>query len=458
METTKEKRNLNLFNIFSLGFGGAVGSGIFVLTGLGIAATGKSILVSIMAGCIFMLLAYFYNVLLSSMFMFEGGDYSQKALVFNPFFTGVNGYITFINGFSVAMYGLAMVNYAGIVLPQIIPYTKLIAIIIITLFFAATIRGSKFISTINNIMTVVLIAAIVFYIVFGIPKVKPGYFSDPNFFTDGFKGVIAGIAIMGWACQGTTMGPVSVSAVTMKPKKNIPYGIFLVTIAIAIVYGLMGYVSAGVLPISEVAGQNLSLVAAEIFPRSIFILFIMGGAVFAIATSMITGIIMVRYPILKVAQAGWLPKFFTKTTKTGYPWAVYGIYYILSILPVLLGLKLDAIVSLVMIPAMLTNLYTNIKCIKVIRDYPEQWKKSVLHMPRIIMDIICILSALCAAIVCYNLFMMLSTKEKLFMIGIMVIISILSIYNLKAGNVKIEELEANKKQIIEDALLAETEE
>ena len=184
----------------------------------------------------------------------------------------------------------------------------------------------------------------------------------------------------------------------------------------------------------------------------------MGGAVFAIATSMITGIIMVRYPILKVAQAGWLPKFFTQTTQTGYPWAVYGIYYILSILPVLLGLKLDAIVSLVMIPAMLTNLYTNIKCIKVIRDYPEQWKKSVLHMPRILMDIICILSALCAAIVCYNLFMMLSTKEKLLMIGIMVIISILSIYNLKSKHVKIEELEANKRQIIEDALLAETEE
>ena len=79
-------------------------------------------------------------------------------------------------------------------------------------------------------------------------------------------------------------------------------------------------------------------------------------------------------------------------------------------------------------------------------------------MPRILMDIICILSALCAAIVCYNLFMMLSTKEKLLMIGIMVIISILSIYNLKSKHVKIEELEANKRQIIEDALLAETEE
>ena len=103
MEAKKEKRNLNLLNIFSLGFGGAVGSGIFVLTGLGIAATGKSIVVSIVAGCIFMLLAYFYNVLLSSMFMFEGGDYSQKALVFNPFFTGIVGYIRFVNGFSLSM-------------------------------------------------------------------------------------------------------------------------------------------------------------------------------------------------------------------------------------------------------------------------------------------------------------------------------------------------------------------
>ena len=327
-ESKIEAKNLNLFDIICLGFGGAVGSGIFVLMGSGINFTGKSIVLAVGVGCLFMLLAYFYNVLLSSMFTFKGGDYSQKAITFNPFFSGISAYVNFTNGFSIAMYSIAIINYASIIFPSLLNYSKIIAILIITLLFAATIRGSKFISTINSIMTVILIISIFIFIVFGVSKVQSGYFSEGNFFRNGFSGFISAIAIMGWACQGTTMGPVAVSAVTKKSKKNIPLGILLVTVLLAVVYFAMSYVAAGVLPIEEVSNKNLSLVAKEIFPYWIFVIFIIGGAVFAIATSMITAITMVRYPILKVAEDGWLPKICKKTTSSGYPWVVYLIFYI----------------------------------------------------------------------------------------------------------------------------------
>lgn len=448
----QEERNLSLFDIFSLGFGGAVGSGIFVLMGLGIDYTGRSIVLAVIFGCLVMLLAYFYNVLLSSMFMLRGGDYSQKSIAFNPFFTGVNGYITFINGFAVAMYSVAMVEYASIVFPGILAYKKLIAIVIVTLFFAATIKGSKFISMVNSFMTTVLIVSIVLFIVMGLPKIKAGFFTGDDFFRNGTIGFVQAIAIMGWACQGTTMGPVSVSAVAKNPKRNIPKGILLVTIVLAVVYGLMSTVASGVLPVEEVAKQNLSAVAKEIFPYWIFVLFIIGGAVFAIGTSMITGIIMVRYPILKVAEDGWLPKVFTKTTKTGYPYMVYAIYYILAIVPVISGLSLNAIVSLVMIPTMIMNMYCNLSCIKIMKDYKEQWRKSILHMPDIIMNIICVLAAAAAGVVCYNLFKTLSRNEQYVMLAILAIISLLSFYSIKSGNVHKERLADSKDFIIKEAL------
>ncbi len=107
-----------------------------------------------------MLFAYFYNVLLSSMFSFKGGDYSQKSIAFSPFFTGINAYITFINGFAIAMYAVAMVDYASIVFTSLLQYKTIISILIITLFFAATIKGSKFVSVLNSIMTIVLIGSI----------------------------------------------------------------------------------------------------------------------------------------------------------------------------------------------------------------------------------------------------------------------------------------------------------
>lgn len=148
--------------------------------GSGINFTGKSIVLAVGVGCLFMLLAYFYNVLLSSMFTFKGGDYSQKAITFNPF-SGISAYVNFTNGFSIAMYSIAIINYASIIFPSLLNYSKIIAILIITLLFAATIRGSKFISTINSIMTVILIISIFIFIVFGVSKVQSGYFSEGNF-------------------------------------------------------------------------------------------------------------------------------------------------------------------------------------------------------------------------------------------------------------------------------------
>lgn len=453
-----EKKLLNLFDIFSLGLGGAVGSGIFVLMGLGIGFTGRSIVVAVTVGCVFMLLAYFYNVLLGSMFVFKGGDYSQKALLFNPVLTGVSAYITFTNGFALAMYAVAMVNYASMVFPGIVPFTKIIAVTIVTLFFAATIKGSKFVALLNSIMTVVLMASIGIFVIMGLPKVGPGYFSGEGFFLNGVPGFFAAISIMGWACQGTTMAPTSMYAVTKNPKRTIPGGIVLITISLAVIYGLMSIVAAGVLPVEQVAGQNLSLVAEEIFPRSIYIVFILGGAVFAIATSLMGGIAMVRYPTMKVAEDGWLPNIFKKTTKNGYPWVTQLLYYLFSILPIIFGFSLDAIVSLVMIPAMLMNVYLNIACIGVVRKYPVQWKKSILHMPKPVIYVICVLSSICAAIVAYNLFVGLKLSEMFILLGILAVCFACSIICIKTGKVSRESLQENRRQILEEAMQSEKEE
>lgn len=447
-----EEANLNLMNVFSIGFGGAVGSGIFVLLGEGIAKTGRSIVLAVIVAVLFMLIANFFSIILSSMFVLKGGDYSQKALAFNPLLTGVSGYANFSFGFSIAMYAVAIVEYASIVFPQIIPYGKLISIGIITLFFLASTKGSKFISVLNSIMTTILLGSLFLFIIFGIPKVETSTFINNNLFTNGFGGFIAAVSIMSFACQGITQGPVSVAAVTKKSSRTIPFGILLTALALGIVYALIAYVSSGVLPISEVAGQNLSLVADRVFPQWIFVIFILGGAVFSIATSLLSMITMVRYPILKIAEDGWLPQIFTKTNSNGYPYIIYSLFYIVSILPILLDFSLDVIVSLIMIPLMLMNVYLNLSCIKIIKEHPDRWKNSVIYMPTPIINTICILAAVFSAIVAYNLFIILSIKEMFMMIGLLVFFFGYAYYNLKTKRVSKKQLEASKEAIINDSL------
>lgn len=448
----EQKKKLNTFDIFSLGFGGAVGSGIFVMMGLGIGHTGKSIVIALLGGCVIMLLAYMYNVVFSSMFVLSGGDYSQKAMVFSPLLTGVSGIFTVLNGFALAMYSVSIVSYAGSVFPGILPYTKVIAITITTLFFASTIKGSKFIAIIQNIMTIVLLFSIALFIFVGIPKVKGGFFTDGDFFLNGPGGLVSAVAIMGFACQGTTMAPVAMAKDTVNPRKTLPLAIFMITITLAIVYGLMGVVASGVLPVEDVAGKTLSVVASEIFPKPVYIIFILGGAVFAIATSLMGGIALLKYPVLKVAEDGWLPGIFKKTTKQGYPWASQLLFYIISVIPVFLGFSFDSIVSLIMIPTMLLCACCNFYCILLPKKYPKQWKESVLHMPTPVFTFVMLLSVGCDFLVAYNLFAMLTGKEVVMIFLIVLFCFALALIRIRTGAVKVDNLKNAKARIVEEAL------
>ena len=301
-------------------------------------------------------------------------------------------------------------------------------------------------------MTIVLLFSIALFIFVGIPKVKGGFFTDGDFFLNGPGGLVSAVAIMGFACQGTTMAPVAMAKDTANPRKTLPLAIIMITITLAIVYGLMGVVASGVLPVEDVAGKTLSVVASEIFPKPVYIIFILGGAVFAIATSLMGGIALLKYPVLKVAEDGWLPGIFKKTTKQGYPWASQLLFYIISVIPVFLGFSFDSIISLIMIPTMLLCACCNFYCILLPKKYPKQWKESVLHMPTPVFTFVMLLSVGCDFLVAYNLFAMLTGKEVVMVFLIVLFCFALALIRIRTGAVKVEDLKNAKARIVEEAL------
>ena len=418
----KEGKQLGLFDIFCLGLGGAIGSGIFVMMGSGIAATGRSIFISVAFGCLFMLMAYFFHVVMSSMFVLEGGDYDMKAMLFNPTLTGVSAVFTMMGGIGFAMYGGAIADYASMVFPVIGEYTKLVGVGIITLF-----------------------------VIMGLPKVQPGFFDLDGMFAGGASGFIVSLSIMAFTCQGTTMSPIAMMSVTKNSKRTIPLGVLLITVCLALIYGLMAVVAAGVLPIEQVANKNLALVAQTIFPNWLYVIFIIGGAVFAIATSLISGIAMMRYPAMRVAQDGWLPDFFKKTTKSGYPWVIQLTFYLFSILPIIFGFSLDSIVSLTMIPSMLMCFAQNISLIKIVKKFPKQWNESVIHMPTPIFNVLCVIAGICDLIVAYNLFVTMDLTGMLLVVAMCVVCVVIALIRLKSGAIDLQALENRKQAVMDEA-------
>ena len=449
-----EKKKLNMFNIYCLGVGGAIGSGIFVMLGMGIGLTGHSIFLTVLLGCLYMLLAYLYHPVMSSMFVLPGGDYDMKVMMFGPTITGISAIFTYVGGFALAMYAMSIVDYASMIFPALAAYRKLIAVLIIVLAFASTIKGSKFVATVTSVMTLVLVTSIVLFVAMGLPKVQPGYFDGDTFFLGGAGGFIMAISVMSFACQGTTMGPVSMMEVTKKPRRTIPIAILFITLTVGLIYGMMGIVASGVLPVQQVADQNLTVVAQSIFPHWLYVVFTLCGAVFAIATSLMGTVAMLRYPCYRVAEDGWMPAVFKKTDKNGYPYVVNLFFFIISVLPILLGFSLDAVVSLVMIPNMLMSVYLNLSLIRVVKKYPEQWKSSVLHMPAPIFNVLCVVAAVCAGVVALTLLAMLEPVEMVVCVAVLLLCAGLALIRLKTGAVSKTELLAKREEIVARAMSA----
>jgi len=445
MGETVKKKKLGVAELACYGIGNCIGSGIFVSMGSGIGFTGHSITLALIVANLVVLFAYAYKTLMAGMFVLPGGAYSQAALLQPPLLVGVSAVSSVFSGLAFAMYAISIVEYASTVFPGIAGHSQLIAFVIITVFFATTFLGGKFMGKFNLVMVAVLILSLLVYIAVGLPQVdfstvvpREGYFSG------GPMGFVMAIAMMAFACQGATM-PVAMTADTEDPKRSLPKAILIASGVVTVVYTLIAIVSAGVLPVEEVANKNLGVVAKEIFPYPVFVIFILGGACFAIATSLYGAIASVQHPLLATIADGWLPKVLATKNKNGYPWLMMLILYGFAIVPIWFDMGLNALISLMMIPTMVLNLINNALMFKLIKRYPDAWKDGFFRMPAWALYVTIVLAILADLLISVALMTQLKGGDLYFMIGMLVVLFGYSYYRLKAGKVNLQDIERIRK-------------
>lgn len=456
-ETTKK---IGLWNIVGLGVGGAVGSGIFVTLGSAIAKTGRSILPITIICVFYMLLAYWYNLAMSGIFVIEGGDYSMKGMLLPPLLTGYGGWANVIWAFGFTGYALSLTSYLSSLWPVLAEHRQLSSAVLLTLFFLLTIKGNRVVTLFQNVATVLLVGALVLFVVVGFSHVNvENFFSaayDGGFCHNGFAGILSAIAIMGWACQGTTMGPVGVVPITKNPKRTIPMGIIVTCVVVSVVYGLMSYVAAGVLPYDQIAGQNLSVTASAIMPNhALFAFFVIGGGVCAIISSFLAVLAMIREPLSHMADDGWFPAVFQKKSKDGYPYFCFLLVYIVALVPILTDMSVDNAITMLMIPTMLINAYLNVACMIIPKKYPEQFEKRAVRFPLWLYNVCSILGGACALVIAVTLFKDLTARDMIVAACVVIIPIVFSAVALKTKSVDTHVLEQRRAEIVEDALKAE---
>ena len=430
-------RTLGKKELMGIAIGQIIGAGIMSMMGVAIAMTGRSANLAFMLSAVFTMCTFFPSIFITSCIRMRGGMYTQMAIFAGDKWAGYYSVVYFITNMSLAMYALSFAQYALALLPTG-GSQKVIALVVGTLFFILNYFGVDLMAKIQNLLVVVLLLSLTIFAVFGLPQVDlANYFSNADglFMTDGIGGFLTAVAYLGFATGGATV-ILGVSAECKNPTKDIPFVIVTSTIGVAILYGLVATTASGVLPVAEVANQPLTLVAAEILPKPLYIFFIVGGAMFALATTLNSQIMSCTKPVMQSCEDGWFPHSLAALSKYKTPWKILIIYYVILVVPIVLELEIAQISSIVQILGYINNLVFTITAMKLPKMFPEAWEKSQFRVPTPVFNTLMIIT--CIAILIQASFMLKSMKLSLIVFNVAVMAAgfIWAFYRTGSGKAK----------------------
>lgn len=330
---------------------------------------------------------------------------------------------------------------------------------LVILFFGVNLMGMEAYAKLQDIMTVVLIASLLIFGLYGMTKVDfTTYFTGSDFFRGGLKGFISAAALMAFTCSGGESCGFALAKDIKNPTKNVPLVTLLGVFAAVVTYVLMCTVAAGALPIEQVENQNLTVVANAIFSRPFYIVFVIGGAVFALLTSLNGFIASLRYPFEAMADDGWLPAFFNKKRADGYPYVLMIISVLLAIVPIIFDISFDTVVTLVSISYLPIQIYCNAACITLPKKYPGLWKKSIFHMPYPVYCVLVAFATLCSVYYAYSYLADYDYSFWAIAAVVTVALYLVAWLRVKTGGVNTKEVEERRARVIAELSAADNEE
>ena len=375
------KKVLGFWDLMGIGIGQIIGSGIMVLTGITIALTGAGTPFAFLLAAILVICPNMVLAVLGSAVPATGGmytyvrDYIGKKTGFFYLALLVVGQLV------LAMFAITFATYACDLIPGL--NKTVVAFAILTLCYIMNVLGVEMAAKLQNILVIVLIAAMALFIIFGLPKVHWDAFAGMDkIMPNGFINFLTGASLLTFATGGAEF--LSELGGEMKnPGRDLPRAMIGSTVLVAVVYAFIGIVAAGVLPIDEVAGESLSLVAGEIFPKPLYIFFIVGGGMFAVASTLNATFTWCTKGLLIASEEGWLPKQAAYISKRGTPVVLLTIFYIVGAIPILTGLDIEVISRLGNGLSLIYVLFPIATGYLIYKKNPEAMAKTSFKIPKI---------------------------------------------------------------------------
>jgi len=378
-EEAKLKKVLTRSDLFAIAVGQIIGAGIMALTGIAIGMTGAGVCLAYIISAVLAVVRIMPHAILGSCLPTTGGGYRYASRLISPYVGCIYMFIFLLSQLSIGLYSISIGVYAQSIWPSI--SVRWVAFGFLTFFYISNIIGIKGAANIQKLMFYILMASLLMFVILGLPKVDFSVFTKAEtLLPNGIRGLLTGVSILAFATGGGQV-IVELGGEMKNPKQDIAVVIITSTIACGILYAAMSAVAAGVLPIQQVANKPLTDVARIILPRPLFYFFIIGGALFALATTLNAQLGWAsRSPII-ACEDGWLPKPIGKVTeKYGTPIYMLTILYLVGLTPIVVGWTLKTVASLSTALSSLQYLLVAIALLYLPPKYSKEFSESPLYM------------------------------------------------------------------------------
>jgi amino acid transporter len=325
----KLKKELGLFEVFTISTGAMFSSGFFLLPGLASHYTGPSVFLAYLVSGILILPAMFSIAEIATAIPRSGGAYFFLDRSLGPMIGTIGGlgtYFALMLKSAFAIIGIGA--YAAFFWE--VP-VKIIAIMATLFFMVLNLVGAKKSSWLQNFLVTFLIIVLGAFIADGLYNVfftnrvdlprANEHFSP--FFTNGFEGIIITAGFVFVSYLGLTK-IASVAEEIRNPERNIPLGMLLSLSITSLIYFLGVFVMVSVIDPAEFANDLAPAATAvkKLFtwmPGNLGAYLMTGAAMAAFASTGNAGLLSSsRYPFA-MGRDQLFPPMFSKVGKNGTP-------------------------------------------------------------------------------------------------------------------------------------------
>lgn len=262
------ERSLGLSSVVSISIGAMLGGEIFLLPAVAAAMTGASLWLAYLLAAVLVIPAALTKAELSTAIPAAGGSYLFVERAMGPMAGTIAGLGLWLSLLLKSAFALGVLgSYLALVVD--IP-TAPVAMALLLGVVVLNIVGVRKVGKVQTVVVAACLAVLAALVAIGIPQIDTLHAlhataDSPPWLAGGFGGLMAAVGLVFISYAGVT----KIAAIAEEVRdeaRNIPLGIVISLLVIAVVYTLVGWVLAGIFEPAELARDTtpISSLAAEI--------------------------------------------------------------------------------------------------------------------------------------------------------------------------------------------------